>query len=109
MHSAEVNDSPSSFSYENIKKLTEACIRFHNKSIAQKSFSDFYERRSQLAKYVRKFHGDAGTLTPHVEEAIKTLENGSCLLLMTAHQPNLFPYSGVLRKATLNHILAKKL
>ena len=28
---------------------------------------------------------------------------------MTAHQPNLFAYSGVLRKATLNHVLAKGL
>jgi hypothetical protein len=28
---------------------------------------------------------------------------------MTAHQPNLFAYSGVFRKATLNHLLAKRL
>jgi hypothetical protein len=28
---------------------------------------------------------------------------------MTAHQPNLFAYSGVLRKATLNHVLASRL
>jgi hypothetical protein len=28
---------------------------------------------------------------------------------MTAHQPNLFAYSGVLRKATLNHVLAGRL
>jgi hypothetical protein len=28
---------------------------------------------------------------------------------MTAHQPNLFAYGGVLRKATLNHVLARKL
>jgi hypothetical protein len=103
------NASFSSFSYENIKELIEACVRFYDKSLVQKSFSDFYEHRSQLAKYIRKFHDDAGTLTPRVEEAIKTLENGSCLLLMTAHQPNLFPYSGVLRKATLNHVLAEKL
>jgi hypothetical protein len=101
--------SPSSFSYENMKKLTEACVCFYGKSLVKKNFSDFSERRSQLAKYVRKFHGEAGTLTPRVEEAIKNLENGSCLLLMTAHQPNLFAYSGVLRKATLNHVLAEKL
>jgi len=103
------NDGLSFFSYENMKKLTEACICFFGKSLVQKSFSDFSERRSQLAKYVRKFHGDAGTLTPHVEEAIKNLENDCCLLLMTAHQPNLFPYSGVFRKATLNHVLAERL
>jgi hypothetical protein len=109
MRLAGENDSLSSFSYKNMKKLAEACVCFYNKSLIQKSFSDFSERRSQLAKYVRKFHGDAGTLTPRVAEAIKNLENGSCLLLMTAHQPNLFAYSGVLRKATLNHVLAEKL
>ena len=109
MHLAEENANLSSFSYENMEKLADDCVRFYNKSLLQKSFSVFHERRSQLAKYVKKFHGEAGTLTPRVEEAIKNLENGSCLLLMTAHQPNLFPYSGVLRKATLNHVLAKKL
>jgi len=106
---AEENDSLFSFSYENVEKLTEVCVCFYRKLLLRKSFSDFSERRSQLAKYVRKFHGDAGTLTPRIGEAIKNLENDSCLLLMTAHQPNLFPYSGVLRKATLNHVLAKKL
>jgi len=109
MSLAGENASLSSFSYENMEKLTEACARFYNKSLAQKGFSDVSERRSQLAKYVRKFHSGSGTLTPRVEEAIKNLETGSCLLLMTAHQPNLFPYSGVLRKATLNHVLAKRL
>ena len=103
------NASLSSFLYENIEKLTEACVRFYGKSLVLKVFSDVSERRSQLARYVRKFHCDSGTLTPCVEEAIKNLESGSCLLLMTAHQPNLFPYSGVFRKATLNHVLAKRL
>jgi hypothetical protein len=97
------------FSFENFEKLAEACVDFYNKSLKRKDFSDVYERRNQLAKYIRKFHGDSGTLTPRVEEAIKNLEGGSCLLLMTAHQPNLFAYSGVLRKATLNHVLAKRL
>jgi hypothetical protein len=97
------------FSYENFEKLAEACVGFYRKSLARKGFSDVCERRNQLARYIRKFHGDSGTLTPCVEEAIENLESGSCLLLMTAHQPNLFAYSGVLRKATLNHVLAKRL
>ncbi|MGA3192920.1 MAG: hypothetical protein ABSD73_10485 [Candidatus Bathyarchaeia archaeon] len=40
---------------------------------------------------------------------MEDLESGNCIVLMTAHQPNFFAYSGVLRKATLNFVLAKKL
>jgi len=97
------------FSYENLEKLAEACVDFYRKSLEKEDLSDICQRRNQLARYVRKFHRECGTLTPNVEEAIKNLEEDSCLLLMTAHQPNLFAYSGVLRKATLNHVLAKRL
>lgn len=48
-------------------------------------------------------------MTSQVEEALKKLRAEGCLLLMTAHQPNLFAYAGVLRKATLNHVLASRL
>ena len=99
----------SEFSYESLEKLTEACVDFYHGSVEKTDLSDAFERRRQLAKFVRKFHGEVGTLSSCVEEGIKNLEDGSCLLLMTAHQPNLFAYSGVLRKATLNHVLAQKL
>jgi hypothetical protein len=99
----------SGFSYESLERLTEACVDFYRKSLEKADLSDARQRRKQLSKHVRKFHADCGTLSPHVEEAIKRLEDGSCLLLMTAHQPNLFAYSGVLRKATLNHVLEKRL
>jgi hypothetical protein len=99
----------SSFSYESVEKLAEACVDFYHKSLENADLSDARERRRQLARYVRKFHGECGTLTPCVEEVIRSLEDGSCLLLMTAHQPNLFAYGGVLRKATLNHVLAERL
>lgn len=97
------------FSYESFEKLAEACVDFFHTSLEKEDMSGVCERRKQLAQLIRKFHGECGTLTPCVEEAIKNLEGGSCLLLMTAHQPNLFPYSGVFRKATLNHVLAKRL
>lgn len=99
----------SHFSYESLEKLAEACVDFYHKSLEKEDLHGVCERRSQLAQLIRKFHGKCKTLTPHVEKAIKNLEGGSCLLLMTAHQPNLFAYSGVLRKATLNHVLAEKL
>jgi hypothetical protein len=44
-----------------------------------------------------------------VERGIEDLRNGAGVVLMTAHQPNLFAYAGVLRKATLNFVLARKL
>lgn len=99
----------SGFSYESYERLTEACVDFYRKSLEKADLSDARQRRKQLSRHVRKFHADCGTLSSRVEEAIKRLEDGSCLLLMTAHQPNLFAYSGVLRKATLNHVLAEKL
>jgi len=99
----------SHFSYKSLEKLAEACVDFYHKSLEKEGLSDACQRRNQLAKHIRRFHGQCGTLTPCVEETIKNLEDDSCLLLMTAHQPNLFAYSGVLRKATLNHVLAEKL
>jgi hypothetical protein len=99
----------SHFSYGSFEKLFEACVDFYHKSLEKETPSNVCERRNQLAQLVRKFHGECGTLTSGVEEAVKNLEDGSCLLLMTAHQPNLFAYSGVIRKATLNHLLAKRL
>ena len=67
------------------------------------------ERRASLSVLVEAFHRDCGTLTAPVERRIKDLKNGTGLVLMTAHQPNLFAYAGVLRKATLNFVLARKL
>lgn len=99
----------SHFSYGSFEKIVESCIDFYHKSLEKENRSSVCERRNQLAQLVRKFHRECGTLTSAVDEAIKNLENGSCLLLMTAHQPNLFAYSGVLRKATLNHVLTKRL
>jgi hypothetical protein len=67
------------------------------------------ERRASLSVLAEAFHKDCGTLAPSVERRIEDLRNGTGLVLMTAHQPNLFAYAGVLRKATLNFVLARKL
>jgi hypothetical protein len=67
------------------------------------------ERRASLAFFAEAFHKDCGTLTTSVERRIEDLRNGTGLVLMTAHQPNLFAYAGVFRKATLNFVLARKL
>jgi hypothetical protein len=73
------------------------------------SLPSVLERRASLAVFAEAFHKDCGTLTASVKKRIEDLRNGTGLVLMTAHQPNLFAYAGVLRKATLNFVLARKL
>jgi hypothetical protein len=101
-------ENGSCFSYGNLGELATACVEFYRKSL-QEDLPEVIERRKQLAKWVRGFHQKCGTLTSDVEASIGNLEEGSCLILMTAHQPNLFAYSGVFRKASLNHVLGKRL
>jgi predicted DNA-binding antitoxin AbrB/MazE fold protein len=94
--------------YANLPDLVDACAEFYC-SHAERQKAETLETRQHLADWIHKFHCDAGTLTSQVEEALKKLLSEKCLLLMTAHQPNLFAYAGVLRKATLNHVLADRL
>jgi len=98
------------FLFDNLDNLIKVTINFYNNSLKKAATSpEANEKRAQISTWIRKFHQECGTLTPPVEEAIGKLQEESCLLLMTAHQPNLFAYSGVLRKATLNNVLAEKL
>jgi uncharacterized protein YllA (UPF0747 family) len=96
------------YDYSNLADLADACRSFHEKYLDQRT-AETLDARRELADWIRKFHRECGTLTPQVEQALERLNEEDCLLLMTAHQPNLFAYSGVLRKATLNHVLAKTL
>ena len=91
--------------YSNLSDLADACEKFHGHFQDQRTAETLATRR-KLADWIRKFHHECGTLTSQVEQALEKLDSDNCLLLMTAHQPNLFAYSGVLRKATLNHVLA---
>jgi len=95
-------------SYSNLSDLADACEKFHGHLRDQRTAETLATRR-KLADWIRKFHHECGTLTSQVEQALEKLDSDNCLLLMTAHQPNLFAYGGVLRKATLNHVLAKTL
>ena len=94
------------FTYKDLKELADVCIRFYNTSLRKEDYS---KKRRMLAGWVEKFHRESRTLTPKVKEAIEKLEDGHAVLLMTAHQPNLFAYSGVIRKATLNQALSEKI
>jgi hypothetical protein len=96
-------------SLNNLEELLRACVSFHERNKDEMASARVRERRSQLAGFARPFHGECGTLTSSVQEKLENLEDGNCIVLMTAHQPNFFAYSGVLRKATLNYVLARKL
>jgi len=93
----------------NFGELLEACISFCRESEKRMKSERVQENRAKLSSFVEAFHKQCGTLTPSVQERIEDLKNEDCIVLMTAHQPNFFAYSGVLRKATLNFVLAERL
>lgn len=99
----------SKFPIDSFGKLVDSCVAFYKKNENEMSLERIRENRAELSVFVESFHRDCGTLTPSVQEKIKCLKEGAGLVLMTAHQPNLFAYSGVYRKATLNFVLARKL
>jgi hypothetical protein len=71
--------------------------------------ADAIRKRGELATWIDGFHQAAGTATPKIGEALGRLKEAECLVIVTAHQPNLFPYNGVIRKATLVHVIAEEL
>lgn len=94
--------------FNDFKQLLTSCMDlYENKK--ESPDPNILERRRQLAYYIIKFHSDSKTLTPAIKEKISAIREESTILIMAAHQPNLFPYSGVLRKATLLSVLQKEL
>src|SRR5512139_549045 len=57
-------------------------------------------KRSAFFEHAESFHHDAG---------IPLNADYRGVILMSAHQPNLFPYSGVVRKLVLVHAVAEQL
>jgi len=94
---------------DDFKELVDSCVSFYEENKDKMSLERVRGKRGKLSGFVEAFHKDCGTLTPSVQKRIEDLRNGVGLVLMTAHQPNFFAYSGVLRKATLIFVLAKRL
>lgn len=98
------------FCYETLQDLVEACVCYYHRSLEKVAdINEVVERRRQLALWIRRFHEECGTLSSSVEENLEKLIDPRCLLIVTAHQPNLFAYGGVFRKPVLAHVLSKKL
>ncbi len=65
--------------------------------------------RKRLAQEIKKFHKTSDTLTPAVQKKLDILHNKKdSIFLMTAHQTNFIPYSGVMRKTTLMDAIGEK-
>lgn len=107
--SKEPRIKPDFHQFQNIQELAQHCSEFYKKHHNLFNTDVIRERRKKISVYIEKFHVEAGTLNAKIEEKIHALRKGNALILMTAHQPNLFPYSGVMRKATLIQVLEKEL
>jgi len=79
---------------KNLEELTRAVV---NNAI----FPDnkVLDKRKAFAKHVESFHNDS-------QIPLRIDYDG--IIVMTAHQPNFFPYSGVVRKAVLLHAVAER-
>jgi hypothetical protein len=99
----------SSIFVDDFKELVDSCICFSEENKDRMGLERIQERRDDLSGFAEVFHKDCGTLTSSVHKRIRDLKTGGGVVLMTAHQPNFFAYSGVLRKATLNFVLAEKI
>jgi hypothetical protein len=62
---------------------------------------DVLQNRIRLASLGRKFHSEADTLTNTIENQWALLNDPATKLFVSAHQPNLFAYSGVFKKVVL--------
>ncbi|MCI0564358.1 MAG: hypothetical protein MN733_38285, partial [Nitrososphaera sp.] len=72
--------------------------------------SDFIlQNRTKLRSLVQKFHTQAGTSTPGVENSIALLSDPTTQILVSTHQPNLFPYGGILKKIVLLEALKESI
>ncbi|MDD1775869.1 MAG: hypothetical protein LUP94_00780 [Candidatus Methanomethylicus sp.] len=95
--------------FSDLNLLADACITFYSKRSGRAEPEGLRRRRAALAKCAEGFHYECGTSSPILKDKLRMLQEEDCIVLMTAHQPNLFPYSGVLRKTTLIFALSKKL
>lgn len=66
-------------------------------------------KRKKIAEIAERFHKRADTLTTKVEKSLELLDNKDVVLIESAHQTSLFPYSGTMIKPVLAHLVAESL
>ncbi len=101
--------------YETVDQLADAVYGSYLNTKKRGDSDSAWKRRvltnrKKLAQHIEKFHRTSGTLTPGVQQKLDVLRSKEeCVFLMTAHQTNFMPYSGVVRKTTLMHAVKEKL
>jgi hypothetical protein len=103
--------------FPNIKALAESILNYHDNRMGKNS-PYVIHKRGELSKFAKKFHIKAIKVArPNNKEILESIDSkinilskfdpSNVILLMSAHQPNLFPYSGVTRKIALMVALRK--
>jgi len=83
---------------KNLNELAEQIINKHD------SIDESIPKRKILKSPISKFHSRF-IINEVIKKNIKILNKKDYILLMSSHQPNLFPYSGVLKKIILMEAL----
>lgn len=90
----------------NLKEAVDIAIQSYSKiEIDNPTLAN----RKKIAEVSEKFHRHADTLTPGVKQSLELLTNKEVVLIESAHQPSLFPYSGTMIKPVLAHVIAESL
>jgi hypothetical protein len=90
----------------NLKEVVDIAMESHSKIEIN---THTHANRKKIAEIAEGFHKNAGTLTPRVKQSLELLVNRDVVLIESAHQPSLFPYSGTLIKPVLVHVIAEAL
>ena len=90
----------------NLKEAVDIAIQSYSKmGIDNRTLSN----RKKIAEIAERFHKRADTLTTIVKQSLELLANKDVIVIESAHQPSLFPYSGTMIKPVLAHAIAESL
>ncbi len=90
---------PSSFSIAINRLITSDY--WSNNTIVSKNNNFILQNRIKLQKFIIRYHLEAETMTANVLNNINLLNEPNTQLLVSIHQPNLFPYGGIFKKIIL--------
>jgi len=90
-----------------LEEAVESCLKYYHEHQVSPHVLDV---RTRLGAQMESFHKKAGTYSDHkIKKSIEDLSNPETLVVEVAHQPNIFPYSGFLKKIVLGHVIADKI
>ena len=89
-----------------IGEAVESCLKYYHEHQISPHVLDV---RTKLGTQMGAFHKKAGTYSDKIKKSIEDLSNPETLIIEVAHQPNIFPYSGFLKKIVLGHVIADKI